>query len=160
MAIDIDAWYRKYGPMVLRRCRALLKDEEEAMDAMQDVFVEVARRKTMSVDAPSSFLYRTATNVCLNKMRSRKRKPQDLEPELVERIASAPIAEERSLTRDLLARLFSREPESTKLIAVMHLVDGYTLQEVATETGMSVSGVRKRLRKLKAHVPEVAGSVP
>jgi len=160
LAIDIDAWYRKYGPMVLRRCRALLKDEEEAMDAMQDVFVEVARRKTMSVDAPSSFLYRTATNVCLNKMRSRKRKPQDLEPELVERIASAPIAEERSLTRDLLARLFSREPESTKLIAVMHLVDGYTLQEVATETGMSVSGVRKRLRKLKAHVPEVAGSVP
>jgi hypothetical protein len=37
----------------------------------------------------------------------------------------------------------------------MHLVDGMTLEQVAAETGLSVSGVRKRLRVLKEHVAEL-----
>ena len=31
MAVDVEALYRKYGPMVLRRCRHLLRDEEMTM---------------------------------------------------------------------------------------------------------------------------------
>ena len=41
MAIDVEAVYRKYGPMVMRRCRQLLKDEHKALDAMQDTFVKL-----------------------------------------------------------------------------------------------------------------------
>ena len=43
MALDVDALYRKYGPMVLRRCRRLLIDEEQAMDAAQETFVKLLR---------------------------------------------------------------------------------------------------------------------
>ena len=49
----------------------------------------------------------------------------------------------------------AREKPSTRVIAVLHLVDGMTLEEVAREVGLSVSGVRKRLRMLKAHVREL-----
>lgn len=156
MSIDVEAWYREYGPMVLRRCRKLLKDEELAVEAMQDVFVQVVRRRgRLSVDAPSSFLYRTATNVCLNRIRSRTRKPMDPRSDLIERIAEAPDAEDRTLARTVLAAVFRKEPASTRVMAVLHLVDGMTLEEVAAEVGMSVSGVRKRLRTLKAHVAEL-----
>ena len=41
MAIDVEAAYRRYGPMVLRRCRQMLRDEQQATDAMQDVFVQL-----------------------------------------------------------------------------------------------------------------------
>ena len=34
-------------------------------------------------------------------------------------------------------------------MAVMHHVDGMTLEQVARECGLSVSGVRKRLRRLR-----------
>ncbi len=72
--IDVEALYRRYGPMVLRRCRSLLNDEDQALDAMQDVFVQVLRRKdSLRADYPSSLLYRIATNTCLNAIRSRKR---------------------------------------------------------------------------------------
>jgi RNA polymerase sigma-70 factor (ECF subfamily) len=40
-------------------------------------------------------------------------------------------------------------------MAVMHYVDGMTYEEVAREVGLSVSGVRKRLRTLKAHVRDL-----
>ena len=51
--------------------------------------------------------------------------------------------------------LFGRHKESSRTIAVLHYVDGLTLEEVARQTGMSVSGVRKRLRKLRRSLTEI-----
>lgn len=156
MAIDVEAFYRKYGPMVLRRCRRMLGNEEEALDAMQDVFVQVLRREAQLTDqAPSSLLYRIATNTCLNRIRASKRRPESPESELLQRIAAAGDPEERSQARTFLERIFARERPSTRTIAVLHLLDGMTLEEVAREVGLSVSGVRKRLRTLRAHVKEL-----
>ncbi len=156
MGVDIEAWYARYAPMVHRRCRALLRDDEEAAEAMQDVFVEVVRRgDKLDVQAASSFLYRTATNVSLNRIRTRKRKPSEPNLELIERIAEAPDVEERTLAGALLDRIFAREKPSTRVMATLHLVDGWTLEEVAEEFDLSVSGVRKRLRTLKAHLAEM-----
>jgi RNA polymerase sigma-70 factor (ECF subfamily) len=161
MAIDVDSLYRTHGPMVLRRCRRLLRDEAKAVDAMQDVFVEILRRKeTLDDRAPAGLLLTTATNLCLNKLRTMRRKPEDAEDELIHQVASfgeGESAEERTLARRFLDRLFQTQPESTRLIAVLHYVDRLTLEEVAAEVDMSVSGVRKRLRALQAAVPAVKG---
>jgi len=57
VALDVDALYRKYGPMVIRRCRALLADEEQALDAAQETFVKLLRYQDRLTDAaPSSML--------------------------------------------------------------------------------------------------------
>jgi RNA polymerase sigma-70 factor (ECF subfamily) len=45
-------------------------------------------------------------------------------------------------------------------MAVLHFVDGLTLEEVAAETGLSVSGVRKRLRGLRHALVELAERAP
>jgi RNA polymerase sigma-70 factor (ECF subfamily) len=152
--IDVEQAYRQHGPMVLRRCRRLLRDDAQALDAMQDVFVEVLRRETTLEDATSSYFMRVATNVCLNRLRWSRRHPEDRDDELLAQIAAqAPDGESRSSARGFLSRIFGRESESTLAIAVMHYVDRMTLEEVAGEVGLSVSGVRKRLRTLRARLP-------
>ena len=159
MSIDPDSTYRRYAPMVLRRCRQLLKDEEAAVDAMQDVFVQIVQHQARLEDhGLSSLLYRIATNTCLNRLRSRRRKPETRDEELLHRIAdAAPAHDDRVLARSFLATLFGREREGTGTIAVLHHVDGMTLEEVAAAVGMSVSGVRKRLRTLQASLPDLTG---
>jgi RNA polymerase sigma factor (sigma-70 family) len=150
--IDVEAFYRRYGPMVLRRCRRLLGDDEKACDAMQDVFVQLLRHEDrLENAAPSSLLFRIATNVCLNRLRSQRRRREDPAETLVDEIATVTEEEPRSAARLLLARLFGRDLNggSTAAMAVMHWVDGMTHEEVAREVGLSVSGVRKRLRVLK-----------
>jgi RNA polymerase sigma-70 factor (ECF subfamily) len=143
--------------MVLRRCRRLLQNEEKAVDAMQDVFVQLLRRgDTLDERAPSSLLYTMATNICLNILRAERRRPRTRSDEILMTIAGSDDPESRVLDRHLLERLFAREQPSTRAIAVMHFVDGLTYQEVAREVGLSVSGVRKRLRTLKARVKEIA----
>ena len=107
-------------------------------------------RERLDDRGTSSLLYRMATNVCLNRIRSQKRRPEDPVDDMLGRIAAVSREEERTGARDLLDRVLGREPVSTTTIAVLHLHDGMTLQEVADTVGLSVSGVRKRLRKLKA----------
>lgn len=152
MALNVEDIYRRYGPMVLRRCRFLLREEQAAVDAMHDVFVLLLQRRDVLVDsAPSSLLYRMATQVSLNHLRRRRRHPEDPE-DLAHQIAVA-SDEERAEARSLLKVLFSREQESTGVIAVLFLLDRMTLEEVAAEVDMSVSGVRKRLNRLRGMLP-------
>lgn len=149
-ALDVEGLSRRYGPMVLRRCRHLLHDEDEAMDACQDVFVRLLeRRERLDARYPSSLLYTIATNLCLNRIRDRGRRPASSDDELLQRIATAERPGARSEARLLLGRLFGAHPDSTRSIAVLHYLDGLTLEQVAEQVGLSVSGVRKRLRGLR-----------
>jgi RNA polymerase sigma-70 factor (ECF subfamily) len=161
VAVDVEALYRKYGPMVLRRCRSLLGDEEKALDAMQDTFVRVLKHSgRLDARAPSSLLYCIATNVCLNMMRSDRRHPQYSDDEILQSIASAEDVEEGVVNRHLLDGIFAREKASTRTIAVMHYVDRMTLEEVARHSGLSVSGVRKRLASLKTRARALEEAQP
>ena len=155
MTTDVAALYQAHGPMVLRRCRRRLRDEGKAVDAMHDVFVEILKRHDRLHDAaPAALLLRVATHVCLNRLRTERRHPEDRDEALLLAIAGEDgDAESRALARRLLDRWLGRSPESTQLMAVLHYVDRLTLEEVAAEVGMSVSGVRKRLRALARERP-------
>ena len=154
---DIERCYRRYAPMVHRRCKQMLRDEQAAVDVTQDVFVRLlAHREKIEDRGLSSLLYRMATNLSLNYLRSRSRRPEDAATDLVGRIASAQADDSaRTDARSTLDRLFGREPVSSGTIAVLHLVDGLTLKEVAEQVGMSVSGVRKRLSRLRSSLQEL-----
>src|SRR5690349_22871140 len=104
--------------MVLRRCRRLLGDDQAARDAMHDVFVQVlSRQEQLNDQAPSSLLFRIATNVCLNRIRSRKRRPEDADTDVLVQIATETDPAARSAARAALDRLFRNEPDDTALIA-------------------------------------------
>ena len=155
--IDVDAAYRRHGAMVLRRCRRLVRDEGKALDAMHDVFVNLLRAKDrLDGGMLASLLMRMATNVCLNQLRGERRRPEDPEEAALLAIAAAEEPGGRSLARLALGKLFGRELESTRVMAVLHLVDGLTLEEVGREVGLSAAAVRKRLAGLKARVADVA----
>jgi RNA polymerase sigma factor (sigma-70 family) len=148
--LDVESLYRKYGPMVLRRCRHLLRDEEKAADAMQETFVRLLRSRDRLTDAaPSSLLYCIATNVCLNVIRSERGRFASCGDELLELMAGKDDVAAMGEAKGLIEALFESEEESTRTMAVLHYVDGLTFEETASRVGLSVSGVRKRLAGLR-----------
>ena len=150
---DFDNLYRQYGPMVLRRCRFILKNEEKALDAMQDVFVRLIERKEKISNVCSSLLYTMATNICLNKIRADKLRsgPEfDVIAEIIEDSSSSE-GTDKIETTILLDCIFSERDTKDRQIAILHYVDGYTLEETSAKMKMSVSGIRKRLEKLKEY---------
>ncbi|MGQ0508080.1 MAG: RNA polymerase sigma factor [Myxococcaceae bacterium] len=152
-ALDIDACYRRYAPMVYRRCVQLLGDSEHAADCMQEVFVRFTHART-GVPATSALLNRIATHLCLNALRDARRRKQRFtgtgsDAELAQDLES------RVGASRLLEWLFGAERPSTRTMAVLHYLDGLTLEEVAKEVGMSVSGVRFRLRLIRARLKDL-----
>jgi len=142
--------------MVMRRCRRLLRDEEEAADAMQDTFLRLLRYQDRLTDrGASSLLYTIATNVCLNRIRSAGRDRSDTVGDVLEEIAVADDHADAVLTGHFLDRVFAREKTDTRTIATYRYIDGMTLEQTADASGLSVSGVRKRLRRLQRTVRTV-----
>ena len=155
MEISVEDYYINYGPMVLRRCRQLLKNEEKALDAMQEVFTKLLlHRERLKNLYPSSLLFRISTNVCLNMIRVQHRHQSIHDENILTKIALYDESENRLIIKDILERIFKKEKKSTREIAVMHFVDGMTLKEVAAEVGLSLSGVRKRIEGLRKRVKQ------
>lgn len=148
--IDVEALFRRYGPMVLRRCRGLLRDEQGALDAAQDVFVRLlSAKKRLHGRYPSALLYRMATNVSLNALRAQRRRIWHADSERIEVLPCGENFEEELVERETLHQVFRRESALTVHMARLHYAERYTLRETAQRVGLSVSGVRKRLRGLR-----------
>jgi RNA polymerase sigma-70 factor (ECF subfamily) len=151
--IDVEAFYTRYGPMVLRRCRAMLRDEQAAFDAMQEVFLKVlTHRKRLTGDYPSALLYRMATNICLNRIRDDRKHETGACLDLLQNLSSKESARSGQSAKILFDEILSLEKKSNREIAVMYFLDGMTLKEISAAVKLSVSGVHKRLEKLRRKI--------
>lgn len=136
--------------MVLRRCRQLLRDEDAARDALQDVFSRWLELERNDPEYPSSFFYTMATRICIDRIRSAVSRHRG-DASLLEEIAASEDLEYQSHARRWLDRIFGRQQESTRVMAVLHYIDGLTYAEVATEVNLTAAGVRRRLQRLREH---------
>ncbi len=143
----LSALYRAYGPIIFARCRKLLADDAAAEDATQETFVRVQRHLERAHDAEDPrqilmWIYRIATNLCLNELRNRKQRPElfDVPPERV-----VDGVEDLLVDRDLAARLVAFSPPQSRAAAWLHHVDGLDLAEVGHVLGVSRRTVVNRL---------------
>jgi len=138
--------YRTYGPAAYRRCLKLLRDRDAAQDATQEVFVKVVR-DIAKLDDPSivlPWIYRVATNHCLNILRDRSRHGEAAlgELEIADDAAATPFPD-----RHLARAVLSRFDEGTRAVAVGVLVDGMGHEELAGALGISRKTVERRLAR-------------
>src|SRR6267154_261245 len=97
--------YEKHAAAVYGRCRYLLRNDDEAKDALQEVFVKALRSlpEFRAAASPTTWLLRIATHHCLNIHRSRRAAWRE---ELValgkDRRVEAEPPERRELARVLL----------------------------------------------------------
>lgn len=136
--------YRQWGPAIYRRCLRLLRDEEAARDATQEVFRKAlgSPEKLGSPETALPFIYRVAVNHCLNERRNRGRRG---ETELGDLDLASDHPEFPS--RRLVQRVLSRFDEKTQSIAVGVLVDGMEHEEVADALGISRKTVSRKLQR-------------
>jgi RNA polymerase sigma-70 factor (ECF subfamily) len=151
--IDIESFYVRYGPMVLRRCRRILKDEQSAHDAMQEVFLKIlSNQNRLTGEYPSALLYRIATNVCLNRIRNEKKHSLNEYLDILYNTSFFEKQETSTTALNLLTYILEKEKESTRQIAVLYFVNGMTIKEIAETKNLSVSGVHKHLDKIRRKI--------
>lgn len=144
----IAEMYSAWGPAIYRRCLRLLRDQEAARDATQEVFRKAISSpgKLADPDVAFPFIYRVATNHCLNERRKAGRRE---ETELLE--LDIPSGHPEFPQRRLVQRVLSRFDTRTQSIAVGVLVDGMEHEEVADALGISRKTVSRKLARFLEH---------
>ncbi|HYV66653.1 MAG TPA: sigma-70 family RNA polymerase sigma factor [Myxococcales bacterium] len=138
--------YKTYGPAIYRRCLRLLGDKEAARDATQEVFGKLMRdaAKLESRDTALPWIYRVATNYCLNVRRNAGRRGEEALPEI--EMAASETADAVP-ERELVKRVLSRFDAKTQAVAVGVFVDGMEHEEVAQALGISRRTVARKLER-------------
>jgi RNA polymerase sigma-70 factor (ECF subfamily) len=139
--------YRQHGPAVYRRCLRILRDPEAARDATQEVFVKLVRDMDRLADRETvlPWIYRVATNHCLNLRRDAVRRGGDSAAPDLEVADTTPA--DALPSRRLAQQVLSRFDEVTRTVAVGVLVDGLEHEEVAEVLGVSRRTVARRLER-------------
>jgi RNA polymerase sigma-70 factor (ECF subfamily) len=139
--------YKEFGPAVYRRCLRLLKDPDAAKDATQEVFMKLVRDMSKLEDRATvlPWLYRVATNYCLNQRRNSSRRGEDTADTELEVADSTPadLYPDRALAQSVLSRFDT----ATQAVAVGVIVDGMEHEEVAAALGVSRRTVARKLER-------------
>ncbi len=139
--------YKQYGPAVYRRCLRLLKDQEAARDATQEVFMKLVRDMPKLEDRETvlPWMYRVATNHCLNSRRNSHRRGEDQSDTELEVASTTPtdVYPDRALAQSILSRFDA----ATQAVAVGVIVDGMEHEEVAAALGVSRRTVARKLER-------------
>lgn len=147
---EIAELYEHYAPAIFARCRRLLGSSAAGRDALQESFVRVLQRhETLdSGEQTLRYLYRTATNVCINQLRQRSVRDRAA-PELTASVAAHPSRQPTPGDREFVQLLLDQCDETAIGVAVMHFVDGMTQVEVAETLGITRRTVYNRIRQIE-----------
>jgi RNA polymerase sigma-70 factor (ECF subfamily) len=143
---SIEALYRKYGPAVLRRARAILGEEQAARDAMQEVFIRALKAEVeFEGVSPMTWLYRVTTNYCLNVRRDRVRRTKLLDIHGPKDETAPGSQDERVSVLELLNQV----PLELAQIAVYYYLDQMNQDEIAEVVGVSRRTIGNRLEEFR-----------
>lgn len=164
-AAAFEELVRSAGPRLLAVTRRLLRNEDDARDAVQEAFLS-AFRGLSGFDGNChllTWLHRIAVNAGLMKLRGRRRRPEapidDLLPDFdetghhltsIEPWRPEPLlALEREEVRSGVRAAIDRLPDSYRTVLLLRDIEDMSTEETAQALGVSENAVKVRLHRAR-----------
>jgi RNA polymerase sigma-70 factor (ECF subfamily) len=152
----------RYRDKVYRLSYKILRNEDDASEALQDAFTSAFRglKNFKSESTFSTWLYRVATNASLMKYRKRRddhvsleqsQSPQrDAEPLSIPDWSQQPLEELLDAeTKEVMEEGLRRLPEDLRTVFILRDEEGYSNAEVAQMLDLTVAAVKSRLQRAR-----------
>jgi RNA polymerase sigma factor (sigma-70 family) len=138
----------RHGPMVLRVCRRILLDPNDADDAFQATFLILARKASVLrvVDSLGPWLHGVAFRVAMTvrSNEARRRIKEKIAVEVLRGSVTNPIDQEIGAT---VVEEIERLPGPYRTAVVLCLLEGLTQEQAAERLGWPPGTVRSRLAR-------------
>ena len=158
---------RRFNRRLYRVARAIIGDNAEAEDALQEAYLNAYRclRQFRGDSSLATWLSRLVVNECLGRMRRSARRqnvipmtptPADGELEAVpsDEVGSPDAAADRAQMRAILERRIDALPEAFRAVFVLRSVEELTVEETAECLGIPAETVRSRHFRAKSLLRE------
>ncbi len=151
-----EEFYKKYYGKLMALCMRYLKNEDDAMDALNTGFLKIFRNldKYQSQGSFEGWMYHIMRNTILDFIRSQVKYRDMANIETIEYEFSIPASAVQELYAKDLLKLLDELPESTRTVFNLFAIEGCKHEEIAKLLGISegtskwhVAEARKRLQK-------------
>ena len=156
--LDAEAFrnmYETHYQLVHRVCYRYTKNRDEADDLAQEIFLKVHGNFSSfeGNSQPSTWLYRVASNHCLDHLRWKKRQA-DLMVGYGDDLATSrvPEASPDNPAKRLFRRLLDGMDAANRQVVFLRFEVGLTHEEIAEICGVSRVAITKRLAKFQSKV--------
>lgn len=147
---------QRYTMLLFGVCMKYLKNEEEAKDAVQQVFLKAIHElQKYKVEYIKSWLYMVAKNHCLMKLRDKGK----YTVEINDHVLAAPhegmaIKElkEKDKTLDNMSKALKELNTEQQLCVTLFYLEKKSYQQVAEETGYSLMQVKSHIQNGKRNL--------
>lgn len=141
----------RYGGIVWSIARRYLKNQAEAEDLVQEVFVEIWKKAESfnpAIASETTFVGLIARRRAIDHLRRHGRRP-DFEPLSAAESLPMPTAEVASVVCDpeTVRTSVANFPAETRELFEMFFQEGFTHPEIAEKTGLPLGTVKTRLRR-------------
>lgn len=148
---------QRYTLLLLGVCMKYLKNEEEAKDCVQQVFLKVIQElQKYKVEYFKSWLYMVAKNHCLMKLRDRQGK---IPTEINEKLIAAPQEEtdtqalvQNDHTLELMENSIRELNREQQQCVILFYLQKKSYQEIADETGYTMMQVKSHIQNGKRNL--------
>ena len=152
MADGVPTWEevaRDHGRFLYNVAYRLAGNDDDAQDLVQEALIRV--RKGLERYEPGSlegWLARIVTNVFLDEVRRRRRRPTDALPDDPGRVLPAsPAADEASTELSDEVRALDALPEEFRIPVVLCDVSDLSYEQIAAATSVPIGTVRSRIHR-------------
>jgi RNA polymerase sigma-70 factor (ECF subfamily) len=154
---DLGSVYDRYAAGLLRYARALLGSIDDAEDAVQEVFVRLARDldRIRKVEDTRSYLLKATRNAAYGILRGKQRR-QRLEESVIEDLINCP-PEGCGPEVDEILKAFADLPVEQREVLALKVFQGLTFREIAGIIGKSQNTVSSRYRYAVERIREKVG---
>ncbi|QEC42748.1 RNA polymerase sigma factor [Pseudobacter ginsenosidimutans] len=147
---------QRYTMLLFGVCMKYLKNEEEARDGVQQVFLKVIQElPKYKVDYFKSWLYMVAKNYCLMKLRSKNGKTTEIKETMVATPAEDSSMQnhlEKDRQLELMSESLDELSKEQKLCVTLFYLDKKSYQEIAGQTGFSMMQVKSYIQNGKRNL--------
>ncbi len=149
---------RLHEKKVYALCRRMCRSEDDALEAAQDAFLAVWRGiGSFRADAAfSTWLYRLATNACLDLLRREKKRGGDVslddEESRLDPADLSPQPEEaaiRSDTQRIVREALYALPDDYREVLLLRETEQLSYQEIAEAAGLELGTVKSRINRAR-----------
>ena len=143
--------YTRYASIVFSRCVSILKSEDDAWDATQEVFIKLSRALSSirNKNAIYYWLMSSSTNHCISVLRKKKMDQYDENIHYSRDTDHLPPQEKQFAMKELFKHFVMPWEKKVKEVIFYTYIDGYKQEEIARLTGLGESTIRKYLTRFR-----------
>ncbi len=147
----LRAIWTQHAPRIDALVRRLVGDPDQAADVAQEVWIQIFRALPgyRGDSQFSTWAHRIAVNRTLNALRSLRRVSK-IEVDIEEDSFSVEHDGDRSMLAQTIDEAVQKLSPGARHVFVLHDVEGYTHEEIATELGITSGGSKSQLFKARA----------